>query len=223
MESCRGFLRRSDKAKGNQGKLRERFGWSPVIEQRLVFLPNRFGYARAMLRRPLRLAIFLGILVILAGVLLWANGSGAPLPSGAKADRIRVIKSTRTLELLHEGRVLKSYRISLGPHPIGAKEREGDGKTPEGVYRIVEHKKGSSFHRALRVSYPEERDVQRAKELHVSPGSAIMIHGIMNRLGFIGKLHLIHDWTAGCMAVTNSEIEEIWEAVDDGTIVEICP
>lgn len=100
---------------------------------------------------------------------------------------------------------------------------EGDGRTPEGVYSIDRRKVKSTFHRALHVSYPNDDDLAQAKARSVSPGGDIMIHGLPNGLGFLGKLHLKGDWTAGCIAVTNPQIEEIWRAVPDGTKVEIVP
>src|SRR5215813_11051045 len=92
------------------------------------------------------------------------------------ADRVLIEKSHRRLTLLNHGRVLKTYRVSLGEHPVGAKQREGDGKTPEGIYRIDSRNANSHFHRALHVSYPNAADVARARRLGVSPGGAIMIH-----------------------------------------------
>ena len=168
-------------------------------------------------------AVTIVIVISLAAALAWANWPIVPLPAGLKADRIVVTKSTRTADLFHGGQKLRSYRVSLGRNPVGPKEREGDGKTPEGLYRVVEHKLNSSFHRALRVSYPEQRDIQRAAQLRVSHGSDIMIHGIRNGLGLLGRIHRVTDWTAGCIAVTNAEIDQISAAVDDGTVVEIRP
>ncbi len=145
------------------------------------------------------------------------------MPAGTEADRIIVEKSKRTLTLLRGKTVLKHYPISLGREPIGAKEREGDGKTPEGIYRIIAHKPDSSFHRALRVSYPDAADIERAQKQGVSPGSDIMVHGIRNGLGWIGRAQRALDWTAGCIAVTNPEIEELFAAVPDGAVIEIRP
>jgi murein L,D-transpeptidase YafK len=153
--------------------------------------------------------------------LTWANWPITRLPSGSKADRVVVEKSKRTLTLLKSGSVLKVYEISLGHTPIGKKEKEGDKKTPEGIYHIAGHNASSSFHRALRISYPEQADIDRARNLGVKPGSDIMVHGIMNGLGFLGRTHLLVDWTAGCIALTNPEIDEIYDAVPDGTEVEI--
>ena len=124
---------------------------------------------------------------------------------------------------MKNGRVLKTYRVQLGSHPIGAKEREGDGKTPEGIYRIDSRNANSHFHRALHVSYPNAADIARARRLGVSPGGAIMIHGMPNRWRLLGWAIQQTDWTAGCIAVSDEEIEEIWRMVRNGTIVEIRP
>lgn len=149
--------------------------------------------------------------------------AASPLPASTKADRIVVEKSKRTLTLFVGLKSLKQYPISLGRVPVGPKEKAGDKKTPEGVYHIVEHKSVSAFHRALRVSYPEAWDLERAKTSVVNPGSDIMIHGIKNSLGLIGRMHRLIDWTAGCIALTDSEIEQVFAAVDDGTVIELRP
>ena len=146
-----------------------------------------------------------------------------PLPSNAVADRVLVEKSARRLTLLRGGTALKTYRIALGRAPVGAKEYEGDQRTPEGVYSIDFHKSDSDYHLALHVSYPEQRDVDRAAAEGLSAGSDIMIHGLPNGRGWIGAFHLRNDWTAGCIAVTDFEIEEIYRAVPDGTPIEIRP
>jgi murein L,D-transpeptidase YafK len=113
--------------------------------------------------------------------------------------------------------------VSLGRHPVGPKEREGDKRTPEGLYLVESHKLNSSFHRALKVSYPSAADRIAAEKRGQPPGSDIMVHGIRNGLGLIGRLERLRDWTSGCIAVTNPEIEEIYRAVPDGTPIEIRP
>lgn len=156
-----------------------------------------------------------------AGTLIWANVPTEPLPHSAKANRIVVSKSGRLLSLYKDDKLLKTYRISLGRNPSGHKQQEGDKRTPEGIYHIDTRNEKSNFHRALHVSYPDPRDLAAAKSRGVSPGGDIMVHGIRNGLGWIGKLQRVMDWTAGCIAVTNPEIEEIWAAVPDGTPIEI--
>jgi murein L,D-transpeptidase YafK len=113
--------------------------------------------------------------------------------------------------------------VSLGDDPIGPKRAEGDGRTPEGVYVLDSRKSDSSFHRALHVSYPSASDAVQARASGVNPGGLIMVHGLPNGLGLLGRLHRFYDWTDGCVAVTNAEIEEIWSAVTDGTQIRIEP
>src|SRR5659263_528763 len=138
-------------------------------------------------------------------------------------DRILIEKNARRLMLISQGEVLKSYNIALGGNPIGPKERQGDNKTPEGTYVNDGRNKYSRFHLSLHISYPNERDKNRAKELGVSPGGDIMIHGIKNGLSWVGDAHTEVDWTKGCIAVTDEEIEEISKLAPNGTIVEIQP
>ena len=139
------------------------------------------------------------------------------------ADRIVVHKSKRELTLMNRGVPVKTYRIALGPAPNGAKHCEGDERTPEGVYRIDSRNANSKYHRALHVSYPNAEDVATARRMHCRPGGDIMIHGLKNGFGYLGAAHRNFDWTAGCIAVTNEEIDEIWAAVPNGAIVEIRP
>ena len=162
-------------------------------------------------------------IAFLVGMLIWANYPIEQLHDSTKIDRIVVEKKDRKMTLYHNGRILKSYDISLGRSPIGAKEKEGDKKTPEGIYNIIEHFEPSAFHRSLRISYPSKIDIQRAEKEGVSAGADIMIHGMRNGLGIVGKMHLWFDWTAGCIAVTNQEIEELWRVVPDGIEIEIKP
>jgi murein L,D-transpeptidase YafK len=144
------------------------------------------------------------------------------IPKGP-ADKVLIEKNERRLTLISKGKVLKTYQIALGGNPNGPKERQGDNKTPEGIYRIDSRNKGSRFHLALHVSYPNEKDKKRARELGVSPGGDIMIHGIKNGFSWVGDLHTEVDWTKGCIAVTDEEIEEIDKVVPNGTVVEIRP
>ena len=116
---------------------------------------------------------------------------------------------------------IKTNRIALGRNPLGAKQEEGDMKTPEGIYKIDGRNPQSSFHLALHISYPSDEDNKRAATHDVSAGSDIMIHGIQNGRGWIGAFHRWKDWTAGCIAVTDEEIEELWRVTPDGTTVEI--
>jgi murein L,D-transpeptidase YafK len=136
---------------------------------------------------------------------------------------VLVLKGERRMLLLRSGEVLREYSISLGDAPSGAKRELGDGRTPEGVYLLDWRIEDSAYHRAIHVSYPNEQDQARADELGVHPGGNIMIHGLPNGEGWIGEAHRGLDWTRGCIAVTDQEMDEIWELVDDGTPIEIRP
>ncbi|MEI2645148.1 MAG: L,D-transpeptidase family protein [Candidatus Competibacter sp.] len=148
---------------------------------------------------------------------------GSSLPPKGMADWILVEKKARRLTLLRNGKPLKSYEIALGREPEGPKRFQGDNKTPEGVYQINFRNKNSEFHRALRISYPSPQDSAFAAKQKRSPGGDIMIHGLPNGMGWLEAGHRLRDWTAGCIAVTNTEIEEIWRTVPDGTPIEIRP
>jgi murein L,D-transpeptidase YafK len=140
-----------------------------------------------------------------------------------RADRILIEKSERRLTLFRDGKVLKTYRSALGRTPVGHKQQEGDGRTPEGNYFIDFKNRRSGYHLALRISYPDAQDRISAQTRNVPAGGDIMIHGLRNGLGWLGSLHLLHDWTDGCIALTNSEVEEVWHLVDLNTAVEIRP
>jgi tetratricopeptide (TPR) repeat protein len=144
------------------------------------------------------------------------------LQKGA-ADSIVIEKKERRLTLFSKGRPIKTYKIALGGNPVGPKERQGDNKTPEGTYIIDSRIKDSRYHLSLHISYPNEKDKKRARQLGVSPGGDIMIHGIKNGFSWVGDLHTEVDWTKGCIAVTDDEIEEIDQLVPNGTTVEIRP
>ena len=136
-------------------------------------------------RRVLPLAI-----VVVTGAALCAHvPTGERFLPGSIADRVVVDKAVRTLTLVREDRVLKTYRIRLGRNPSGAKTREGDGRTPEGDYRIDHRNPRSRFHLALHVSYPSPADARRAAAAGVPLGGDIMIHGLPNGLGWLGRLH----------------------------------
>jgi tetratricopeptide (TPR) repeat protein len=139
------------------------------------------------------------------------------------ADKVLIEKKERRLTLLSESEVIKTYKIALGGNPVGPKECQGDNKTPEGTYIIDSRNRNSDYHLSLHISYPNEKDKKLAKELGVSPGGDIMIHGIKNGIAWVGALHARIDWTQGCIAVTDEEMEEIYKLVPNGTIVEIRP
>jgi murein L,D-transpeptidase YafK len=140
-----------------------------------------------------------------------------------KADFVLVDKSRRLVHLFRDNQIIKSFRVGLGSQPNGAKHQEGDGKTPEGSYYIDSRNSGSDYHLSLHVSYPDQEDINYARRKGVSPGGDIMIHGLPNESW--KRIFIRHpsDWTKGCVAVNNSEIEEIWDLVRVGTPIDLCP
>lgn len=178
--------------------------------------------------RPARIAGIVGTAVIAAlAIVVGADylqiGRRVPEPAALRADRIVVEKAARRLTLLRGSEVLTRYSVSLGREPVGHKREEGDGRTPEGRYTVDFKHPRSRFHLALRISYPDAADRDCARRHGVSAGGDIMIHGQPNGLGWLGGWHLRRDWTDGCIAVTNAEIETIWARVGVGTPVEINP
>jgi murein L,D-transpeptidase YafK len=160
----------------------------------------------------------------LAAAAVIAGCAQAPPPAAPPmADRVVVHKSTRTLELLRDGRMLASFPVALGRDPFGPKQQQGDGKTPEGIYHIDYKSLQSRFTRALHVSYPDDNDSARAQATGVDPGGAIFVHGMPNEYGPYDPPLWQRDWTEGCIAVGNVAIVKIWDTVPDGTPIEITP
>jgi murein L,D-transpeptidase YafK len=172
-----------------------------------------------------RTIIFLAVITValVALIYVYAHHVWNPLPTGITIDRILIEKSARKLSVFANNKKLKTYRVALGRNPVGPKQREGDYKTPEGIYKIDSRNPQSNFHLALHISYPSDKDKARAAERGANAGFDIMIHGIQNGRGWIGAFHRLTDWTAGCIAVTDEEMEELWRATPDGTTVEIRP
>lgn len=145
-----------------------------------------------------------------------------PLPK-VNIDRLVVFKAKRQMWAYQGEQLIKIYPISLGFNPIGHKQFEGDGKTPEGIYYINERNPQSGYHKNLGVSYPNKADNAFAAAQGKSAGGLIKIHGLPNGKGAIGKLHLLKDWTHGCIAVTNEEIDELYSSVIHQAIIDIRP
>jgi murein L,D-transpeptidase YafK len=156
-------------------------------------------------------------------ILLFASCGAllAGAPDGI--DRVIVYKQQRKMVLLSQGKQVKAYRVALGGQPVGAKQRQGDHRTPEGSYLLDSRNAHSQFYKAFHISYPNPKDSAAAKKLGVSPGGDIMLHGLPKDYAWLGKAHTQVDWTDGCIAVTNEEMDEIWEAVPVGTPIEIKP
>ena len=138
-------------------------------------------------------------------------------------DRVVVYKKERKLTLLSQGKEVKSFKIALGAEPVGPKSQHGDHRTPEGSYILDSRNPNSHFYKAFHISYPNSKDAAAARKLRVSPGGDIMLHGLPTEYAWVGKQHTLHDWTDGCIAVTNEEMDELWDLVRVGTPIDIKP
>ena len=145
------------------------------------------------------------------------------LPKNAVIDQLILQKNERKLNAYSNGKLLKSYTVSLGFNPKGHKHFEGDGKTPEGIYTIYDKNPRSVCYLNLGISYPSKQDIQYATQFDKKPGGAIKIHGINPKWAWIGKFHRWMDWSNGCICVTNPEIKELYDHVPIGTHIEIKP
>jgi murein L,D-transpeptidase YafK len=152
-----------------------------------------------------------------------ASGSATGQAGKEQADRVVVYKSKRQLQLLRAGQVLRTYRIALGDNPVGHKRQEGDEKTPEGAYVLDWRNPNSRYYKSIHISYPNAQDREQARRRRVSPGGDIMIHGMNNQTAWLGSIQHWRDWTNGCIAVSNAEMDEIWKMVKNGTPIQINP
>ncbi|MBS0290670.1 MAG: L,D-transpeptidase family protein [Proteobacteria bacterium] len=141
----------------------------------------------------------------------------------SQIDTILVEKQKHLMTVFHKNKPVKTYKIALGFSPYGHKTQEGDGKTPEGTYFVVSKNPNSKFHLSLKLSYPSTQDQLAAKSNGINPGGNIMIHGLAPHLNTKGKWHIMKDWTLGCIAITNDEIEELFKLATIGTKVVITP
>ena len=165
--------------------------------------------------------IIISVCVIIAALDGYYLMPSSKLPSGTIIDNLVVYKSKRKMEAYSGDRLVKTYVVALGKSPVGHKEYEGDCKTPEGVYKINERNPNSAYHKNLGISYPNEQDVAHARTIGKDPGGHIKIHGLRNDRGYIGKFHRWKDWTAGCIAVTNEEVDELYAAVKKDAVITI--
>ena len=165
----------------------------------------------------IRMLTGLGIWLLCGAVLAQTTGKAL------RADRVVVHKKERTLLLLRQGKVIKTYKVALGGVPVGPKERQGDHKTPEGLYILDSRNPHSQFYKSIHISYPSERERSAARQKGVSPGGDVFVHGLPKGYAWVGAAHREKDWTDGCIAVTNQEMDEIWVAVANGTPIEIRP
>ncbi len=167
----------------------------------------------------MRIRVLTGLLAIL----LCALGTSQTVPTSRHADRVLVLKKERMLQLLNHGKAIKTYKVALGGDPLGSKTRQGDHKTPEGVYVLDARNPHSQFYKSIHISYPNADDRAAARQKGVSPGGDVFVHGLPNGYRYVGAAHRLKDWTDGCIAVTDREMDEIWQAVADGTPIEIRP
>jgi murein L,D-transpeptidase YafK len=138
-------------------------------------------------------------------------------------DRVVVHKADRRLMLMHGGNIVRSYHVQLGLNPIGQKERSGDFRTPEGTYRLERRNARSDYFLSIKVSYPNAEDMKRAHAHHWDTGGSIMIHGLPNYLKHEPDYYQNHDWTDGCIAVSNADMTEIWMLIPDDVPIDILP
>jgi murein L,D-transpeptidase YafK len=138
-------------------------------------------------------------------------------------DRVVVHKADRRLVLMHGGNIVRSYHVQLGLNPIGQKERSGDFRTPEGTYRLERRNARSDYFLSIKVSYPNAEDMKRARAHHWDTGGSIMIHGLPNYLKHEPDYYQNHDWTDGCIAVSNADMTEIWMLIPDDVPIDILP
>ena len=167
--------------------------------------------------------ILLLLIALFLSLLVYYVYPSAKLPHNTRIDSLVVYKSKHQLLAYSRGKLLKTYTMAVGLQPVGAKQYEGDRKTPEGIYYINDKNPNSGWHKNLGISYPNQNDIKIAKQLGKSPGGNIKIHGLQNKRGYIGKFHRWNDWTLGCIAVTNQEMDELYRFVTVGTKIEIKP
>jgi len=162
------------------------------------------------------------IILVVGGITALAvlQASAGELP---KADLVVVKKQARRLYLYEGDKPFREYRIALGSAPKGHKMQEGDERTPEGRYLLDYKNANSSFYKSIHISYPNRVDRKRARERGMSPGGQIMIHGQKNGFGFLGFITQFFNWTDGCIAVKNSEMDEVWSSVAVNTPIVIEP
>ncbi|WP_448700304.1 murein L,D-transpeptidase family protein [Mucilaginibacter sp. AW1-3] len=169
-----------------------------------------------------KISAYITLMAFVAAI-VYARYPEKKLPVGVVIDRILVIKSKRQMLVYHQNKLIKTYKISLGFCPIGKKQVDGDGKTPEGLYRINAKNPNSVCHKNLGISYPDANDIATAKKLVRPTGGDIKIHGLKNGYGFIGKFHRWRDWTDGCIGLTDTEIDDLYAHTPIGTPIQIKP
>ena len=182
---------------------------------------SRSGCSRVLpVKRRVIPALLCALALLCTGVASAADDVIAP---AERADAVLVVKGERKLYLLKAGRILRAFDISLGLVPTGPKQREGDFRTPEGRYRLETRNADSDYFLSIQVSYPSEADLVRARAQGVDPGGQIMIHGLPNEPKYDMRRYEGSDWTDGCIAVSNSDMVDIWLMTSESTPIEIRP
>lgn len=166
--------------------------------------------------------LLLLVLILISG-LVYNFSPETKLSAHSQVDSLVVFKSQYKMFAYQKGKLLKTYKVSLGDNPFGHKVFEGDEKTPEGLYSINAKNDKSGYHKNLGISYPNAQDIKYAKSIGKSPGGDIKIHGLRNGLGVINKFQRWFNWTNGCIALTNSEVDELYRAVKLKTKIQINP
>lgn len=167
--------------------------------------------------------IWLFLMLFIGGLSCYYFYPEKKLPAEIQIDKLLVYKSQKKLFAYSKGELIKTYSIALGRQEVGGKVFKGDEKTPEGLYFIVDKNPSSGYHKNTGISYPNKKDIEAAKKLGELSGGDVKIHGIRNKMGFIGKFHRWFNWTLGCIAVTNEEMDELYHAVKIGSPTTILP
>lgn len=161
--------------------------------------------------------------LLIAGALAFCLSVPTDALAGPKADKVRVVKSKKRLYLIKEGEVFATFRVKFGADPKGHKVQQGDEKTPEGLYYLTYKNSDSAYYKSIHISYPNAEDKENARRLGVDPGGDIMIHGQPNGYEWATFFTQMVNWTDGCVALTNSDMDKVWDAIDPGTPIEILP
>ena len=167
--------------------------------------------------------IFWLFIFLISSLIIYNYYPEQKLPANADVNLLVVNKSKHELLAYSNGKLLKTYKVSFGDHPVGHKEFEGDEKTPEGIYFINAKNDKSGYHKNLGISYPNQQDIAHARAFKKPAGGDIKIHALKNGLGFINKFQRWQNWTNGCIAVTNAEVDELFAAVKIGTKIQLNP
>ena len=173
--------------------------------------------------KPMNGELLLSSLALLAVALTLVLRPSSGIATAAPIDLVKVDKSDHTLSLISNGETIAIFHVALGGNPVGHKRQEGDRRTPEGHYLLDFKKPDSAFFRAIHISYPNEADEESAKRRGVRPGGAIMIHGQRNGLGWLSAASQRFDWTDGCIALSNKDMQIVWDLVNVPTPIEISP